>query len=70
MRYNNRFFTTEAEAKAFRKAHGGHLLHLTPRSRRETRLDFLAEIAVARDARGETVDPARTPFCVAWNERD
>lgn len=66
--YNNRFFKTEAEAKAFRKAHGGTLLHITPRSKRETRLDFMAEMAVAQGARGERIDPEETPYCVAWNE--
>lgn len=66
--YNNRFFTTEAEAKAFRKQHGGALLHVTPRSHRETKRDFAAEMAVAYDARGEVVDPQVTPWCVAWRE--
>jgi len=66
--YNNKFFMTEAEAKAFRKEHGGRLLHLTPRCRRDTKLDFYAEVAIAYDARGEHVDPTITPWCVAWNE--
>lgn len=71
MRYNNRFFKTEEEAKAFRKARkGGVILHLTPRSRRETRRDFYAEMAVAWDARREEIDPNVTPWCIAWNERD
>ena len=70
MRYNNKFFSTEAEAKAFRKQKGyGALMHLTPRSRKETRRDFYAEVAVAWDARREEVDPEKTPWCVAWNER-
>lgn len=67
--YNNRFFETEAEAKAFRKEHGyGALLHITPRSSLDKRLDFFAEIAVARDGRGEVIDWEKTPWCVAWNE--
>lgn len=66
--YNNKFFETEAEAKAFRRDHGGVLLHMTPRSKRETKLDFMAEVAVAMDARGERIDPEKTPYCVAWNE--
>lgn len=68
MRYNNRFFKTEEEAKAFKKEHGGVLLRMTPRSRRETQLNFLAEMAVAYDARGEVVNQFETPYCVAWNE--
>ena len=66
--YNNRFFKTEQEAKAFRKEHGGRMIHITPRSRIDTRMDFAAEMAVAYDARGEIVDKDATPFCVAWNE--
>lgn len=69
MRYNNRFFKTEQEAKAFQKEHGGHMLHITPRSHRETRQAFAAEMAVAYDARGVVVDKDKTPYCVAWNER-
>ena len=69
MRYNNRFFKTQEEAKAFQKEHGGRLLKFSPRSRMETRSDFAAEIMVAYDARGEIVDKDVTPFCVAWNER-
>lgn len=67
--YNNRFFATEQEAKAFKKQHGGVLIHVTPRSRLETRRNFSAEMAVAYDARGEVVDKEKTPYCVAWNER-
>ena len=69
MKYNNRFFETEQEAKAFQKEHGGHLLHVTPRSRLQTRQDFAAEVAVAYNARGEIVYWDKTPYCVAWNER-
>ena len=68
MRYNNRFFSTEAEAKAFRKQHGGALLHMTARSKSETKRNFYAEMAVAWDARREEIDPEKTPWCVAWNE--
>ena len=67
--YNNRFFATEQEAKTFKKQHGGALLHITPRSRLETRRNFAAEMAIALDARGEIVDKDKTPYCVAWNER-
>ena len=70
MIYNNRFFATKEEAKSFQRSHGGALLHMTPRSHRDTKLDFAAEMAVARDARGEIVDPITTPYCVAWNERE
>ena len=66
--YNNKFFATREEAKAFQKEHGGVLIALTPRCHKETRLSFMAEMQVAADARGEIVDPAKTPFCVAWNE--
>ena len=69
MRYNNRFFATEQDAKAFKKQHGGVLIHITPRSRMETRRNFAAEMAVAYDARGEVVDKDKTPYCVAWNEK-
>lgn len=68
--YNNRFFETEVEAKAFQKQHGGALIHITPRSRRETRQSFAAEMAVAYDARREIVDKDKTPYCVAWNDFD
>ena len=36
--YNNKFFATEEAAKAFRKQHGGVLLHVTPRSRDQEKL--------------------------------
>ena len=70
MRYDNKFFSNETQAKAFKKQHGGVLLHVTPRSRAETKLNFQAEMAVAYDARGEIVDPEKTPWCVAWNNYD
>ena len=70
MRYNNRFFETEAEAKAFKKSHGGVLRHMTKRSKTDTKMDFMAEMVVAMDARGERIDPEKTPYCVAWNEHD
>ena len=67
MRYNNKFFKTEEEAKAFREEHKyGELLHFNPRSRYKTRRH--AEMAVAWDARREEIDPEVTPWCVAWNE--
>ena len=70
MRYNNRFFKTEEEAKAFKKERGGGvLLKWNPKGRKEKKLDFLAECAVALDARMEAVNPDEKPFCVAWNER-
>ena len=69
MRFNNKFFATEEEAKVFQKAHGGQLIALKKRSRKETRANFAAEMMVAYDARGEVVDKDKTPFCVAWNER-
>ena len=69
MKYNNRFFKTEEEAKSFRKQHKcGVILHMTPRSRKETRMNFLTEIAIAWDARQEEIKPEETPWCVAWNE--
>ena len=70
MRYNNKFFTTKEEAKAFQKQHGGVFYAITPRSRTETKRNFAAEMAVALDARREAVDPEKTPYCVAWNEHD
>ena len=66
--FNNKFFPTKDEAVAFKKEHDGVLIELKPRCHKETRLRFMAEMAVAMDARGEQVDPAKTPFCVAWNE--
>ena len=66
MRYNNRFFSTKDEAKAFQKKHGGAMYSSTPRSR--TKKDFQVEMAVALDARAEVIDPDKTPYCVAWNE--
>ena len=66
--YNNKFFSARDDALAFKKEHGGVLIELTPRGPKATRARFMAEIAVAMDARGERVNPAKTPFCVAWNE--
>lgn len=66
--FNNKFFTTQKEAMEFKKKHGGVLIELKPTSHQATRQRFMAEMAVAMDARGERVDPAKTPFCVAWNE--
>lgn len=68
MRYNNKFFGTKDEAKAFQKEHGGVIYSNIPRSR--TKSNYLVETWVAQDARGETVDPAVTPWVVAWNEHD
>ena len=68
MIYNNHFFKTEAEAKAFKKEHGGVLLKWNPRASFNKKADYLAEVAVAYDARGERIDPSEYPFCVAWNE--
>ena len=68
MRYNNKFFETEAEAKKFKKEHGGVLIHITARSKHETKMNFFAEMAVAWDARMERVRWTETPWCVAWNE--
>ena len=67
--YNNKFFSTEADAKAFQKSHGGALIALKPKSRKETRAAFAAEMMVAYDARGEIVDKDKTPYCIAWNEK-
>ena len=66
VKYNNRFFKTREEAKAFQKENGGVIYSHVPYSR--TKRDFLYEMAVALDARGEIVDKVKTPFCVAWNE--
>ena len=68
MRYNNKFFKTEEEAKAFQKKHGGALYKNTWGSR--TKREFSVECAVAYDARGESINRVKTPYCVAWNERD
>jgi hypothetical protein len=68
MKYNNKFFSTESEAKAFQKSHGGRLIALKPNSRKATRGEFACEMMVAFDARGEVIDKDATPFCVAWNE--
>lgn len=64
--YNNKFFKTREEAKAFQKEHGGAMYSYTPRSK--TKRDFQCEMAVAFDARMEVVDINKTPYCVAWNE--
>lgn len=70
MRYNNKFFKSETEAKAFKKQRGGGvLLHWNPKGRKENKLSFLAECAVALDARMEPINPDETPWCVAWNEK-
>ena len=64
--YNNKFFKTREEAKAFQKEHGGAIYSDTPKSK--TKRSFRAEMAVAFDARREFVNPNETPWCVAWNE--
>lgn len=66
VRYNNRFFATREEAVAFQKEHGGVIYSHKPYS--HTKREFMLEIMVAFDARGEIVDENKTPFCVAWNE--
>lgn len=65
--YNNKFFRTREEAKAFQKEHGGAMYSATPKSK--TKRYFLDEMRVAFDARLECVNPNETPYCVAWNER-
>lgn len=69
MRYNNKFFTSREEAKAFQKEHGGVYLRFNPKCH-DSKMDFFAEMAVARDARCEEIDPSVTPYCIAWNERN
>ncbi len=66
MRYNNKFFATKEEAKAFKKEHGGALYSGLPRSR--TKSDFAAECLIALHYRNERIDLNKTPYCVAWNE--
>ena len=68
MSYNNKFFHTREEAKAFQAEHGGTLYSYTPRSK--TKKAFRAETSVAFDARQEIVNISQTPWCVAWNEPD
>lgn len=68
VRYNNKFFHTREEAKAFQREHGGCLYSCIPRS--STKHAFRIEMAVAFDARQEIVDMNKTPWCVAWNEID
>ena len=67
MRYNNKFFETKEQAKAFQEEHGGVLYSWVPRSR--TKIDYFVELLVALDARGEQVDREKMPYVVAWNER-
>ena len=67
MRYNNKFFATKEDAKAFQKKHGGALYSNAKYSK--TKRSFSIEKAVAYDARGEIVDGEKTPYCVAWNEK-
>ena len=66
MRYNNQFFHTREDAKAFQIEHGGALYSALPRSR--TKREFQNEVAIALDARNEIVNAGETPWCVAWNE--
>ena len=68
--YNNRFFETLNEAKAFQREHGRHLLKMSARARHETKMAFMAEMVVAWDARRERIRWTETPYCVAWNERE
>lgn len=68
MKYNNKFFRTREEAKMFQKDHGGVIYSDTPRSR--TKREFHTEMGIAWDARREIVKAAKTPWCVAWNERE
>lgn len=65
--YYNKFFKTLPEAKAFQKENGGALYSGTPKSK--TKKEFMAEKAIAFDARMEIVDASVTPYCVAWNGR-
>lgn len=65
--YNNKFFATREEAKAFQKEHGGVIYSATPKSK--TKRDFRTEMCIAFDARMEVVNPNETPYCVAWNEK-
>lgn len=64
--YNNKFFKTREEAKAFQKEHGGAIYSDTPKSK--TKRGFRTEMTVAFDGRMEVVNPNETPWCVAWNE--
>ena len=69
MMYDNKFFKTVEEAKAYKRENkcGGVLIELKPRCRKNTRRWFEYEMAVAYDARGERVNPEETPVCLAWN---
>lgn len=68
MRYDNKFFATKEEAQDFkRRKKYGRLVCFGKTLK--TRIDFYAEMSVAEDARGEYIDPEKTPYCVAWNVR-
>jgi len=66
--YNNKFFETERDAKIFQKEHGGRLLHITARSKHDTKMKFFIEMQIAMIERNERVRWTITPWCVAWNE--
>ena len=68
MKFNNKFFATKEEAKEFQKEFGGVMYSYVPRSR--TKHSFDVEWATAWNRRMEVVDPAVTPWCVAWNEHE
>lgn len=69
MIYNNKFFKTREDAKAFQKQNGGVLIQMPKRDCERMR-SFRAEMAVAWDARRERINPFETPYVVAWNEPD
>ena len=69
MKYDNMFFETVEDAKSYMRENKckGVLIELKPRCRKNTRYWFEYEMTVALNARGEKVDPAVTPVCLAWN---
>lgn len=67
MVYNNKFFTTKEEAQKFRREKGYGAIYSGAKNSK-TRHQFTIETLIAFDARGEIIDPKKTPWCVAWNE--
>ena len=67
MVYNNKFFETKEEAQKFKKEKGYGIIY-SGAKHSKTKHQFTIETLIAFDARGEVIDPKKTPWCVAWNE--
>lgn len=65
IKYCNRFFRTEQEAKAFQKQFGRGTLYKNVKGSR-SKQKYLAEVAVAGQSEAFADDH---PYVIAWNEK-